>query len=104
MACKRRTGSAFGFGAWYREAAVVVSGRATEFVRIGDDGGHITSSFCPICGTTLFWRIDTLPGVVAVSAGAFADLTFPTPTVSVYHASRKYPWVEIIAVPIEKRG
>ncbi len=104
FACKRKTGSAFGFGAWFRENDVATGGRAMEFVRIGDDGGRITNSFCPNCGTTLFWTIDRLPGVVAVSAGAFADLSFPTPSVSVYHQSRRYPWVEIHAEPLEKRG
>ena len=104
LACKRKTGSAFGFGAWFREGDVVIKGRATEFVRVGDDGGHVTSSFCPNCGNTVFWKIDTIPGVIAVSAGAFADLTFPSPTVSVYHESRRFPWVEISTEPLEKRG
>jgi hypothetical protein len=104
LACKRKTGSAFGFGAWFRESDIVISGRANEFVRIGDDGGHSANGFCPNCGVTVFWRIDTLPGVIAVSAGAFADLAFPLPTVSVYHESRRYPWVEIRAEPLEKRG
>jgi hypothetical protein len=104
LACKRKTGSAFGFGAWFRESDIVISGRANEFVRIGDDGGHIANGFCPNCGVTVFWRIDTLPGVIAVSAGAFTDLAFPPPTVSVYHESRRYPWVEIRGEPLEKRG
>jgi hypothetical protein len=52
----------------------------------------------------VFWRIDRIQGVVAVSAGAFADLTFPPPTVSVYHESRRYPWIDLHAEPLEKRG
>lgn len=104
LACKRKTGSAFGFGAWFRENDVTIEGRATEFVRIGDDGGRITNRFCPNCGTTVLWSIDTIPGVVAVSAGSFAHLSFPPPTVSVYHESRRYPWVEIRTEPLEKRG
>ena len=104
LSCKRKTGSAFGFGAWFRRDDVFVQGQATEFVRVGDDGGHITNSFCPNCGTTLLWCIDTIPGVVAVSAGSFADLSFPPPFVSVYHESRRFPWVEIRTEPLEKRG
>lgn len=83
LACKRKTGSAFGFGAWFRESEVNVAGRASEFVRVGDDGGRITNDFCPNCGVTIFWRNDTIPGAVAISAGAFADLSFPPPSVSV---------------------
>ena len=104
LACKRKTGSAFGFGAWFRESDVVTSGRASEFVRVGDDGGRITNGFCPDCGGTVFWRIDTIPGAVAVSVGGFADLSFPPPSVSVYHESRRNSWVEIRAEPLEKRG
>lgn len=104
LACKRKTGSAFGFGAWFRQNDVTVEGNATQFVRVGDDGGRITNRFCPNCGGTLIWSIDTIPGVVAVSAGTFADLSFPPPTVSVYHESRRYPWVAIRTEPLEKRG
>ena len=104
LACKRKTGSAFGFGAWFRKDDVLAAGQATEFVRVGDDGGHVTNSFCPNCGTTVFWSIDTIPDAVAVSAGSFADLSFPPPFVSVYHESRRFPWVEIQTEPLEKRG
>ena len=104
LACKRKTGSAFGFGAWFPTGDVLIDGSAKEFVRIGDNGGHITNRFCSSCGTTVLWSIDTLPGVVAVSAGNFADLSFPPPTASVYHESRRFPWVEIRAEPLEKRG
>ena len=104
LACKRKTGSAFGWSAWFREEQVSTEGQATQFVRVGDEGSHITQSFCPKCGSTVFYKIDRILGAVAVAAGAFADLSFPPPTVSVYHESRRYPWVEIRAEPLEKRG
>lgn len=104
LACKRKTGSAFGFGAWFGERDVTLTGHAAEFVRVGDDGGRITNYFCPGCGCTLLWKIDTIPGCVAVSAGCFAELDFPAPTVSVYHESRRFPWVDISAAPLDKRG
>ena len=65
LACKRSSGSAFSYNAHFREEQVVVDGRATEFVRIGDEGSRIRFGFCPRCGTTLFWRNDSLPGVTA---------------------------------------
>jgi len=104
LACKRKTGSAFGFGAWFRNDDVLTEGDATEFVRVGDEGSRINQGFCPNCGATLFWTNDKLPGVVAISAGCFADLSFPQPSVSVYHESRRFPWVEIRTEPLEKRG
>jgi len=104
LACKRSRGSAFGYGAFFREEQVVVEGRATEFVRIGDDGGRLSRFFCPICGATVLGRNSGLSGLVSVPVGAFADPTFPPPTMSVYHKSRGHPWFEIRTEPLEKRG
>jgi hypothetical protein len=50
LTCQRRTGSVFaalaGFLAPYR-----VTGRATEFVRTGDQGARFRFRFCPVCGS-----------------------------------------------------
>ena len=50
LACQRRTGSAFGAQARFPAGSVQVRGRSTEYVRIGDAGGRMTSRFCPDCG------------------------------------------------------
>ena len=42
----------------------------------------------------MHWSIDTMPDIVAVAVGAFADPSFPPPRVSVYEA-RKHPWAGI---------
>jgi len=104
LACKRSTGSAFSYNAHFRDDQVVLDGRATEFVRIGDDGGRLPHFFCPICGVTVFYRNSGLPGIVSVRVGGFAEPGFPPPAVSVYHESRRYPWLEIRTEPLEKRG
>jgi hypothetical protein len=104
LACKRRTGSAFSFNARFPEADVIIAGRAQEFARIGDEGGHVIYSFCPDCGVTVHYRIAEAPGVIAIPAGAFADLDLPAPRHSVYHDSRRYAWVEIRADPGSDEG
>ncbi|MES0097464.1 GFA family protein [Mesorhizobium sp. M0019] len=95
LACKRRTGSAFSFNAWFEEGDVFVQGRSAEFTRIGDEGGRVIYSFCPDCGTTVHYRIDTQPGLTAIPVGAFADPAFPPPFLSFYHESRRCQWVEV---------
>jgi hypothetical protein len=104
LACKRRTGSAFSFNARFAENDVSIQGRAAEFTRIGDEGSRLIYSFCPECGTTVHYRIDAQPGLVAIPVGAFADAAFPPPFVSVYHESRRCEWVEIRAEPLETLG
>jgi hypothetical protein len=104
LACKRRTGSAFSFNARWAEDRVSIHGRAAQFTRIGDAGGRVIYSFCPDCGTTVHYRIDDQPGLIAVPVGAFADLSFPAPSLSFYHQSRRYPWIEIDAEPLKTSG
>jgi len=92
LACQRRTGSAFGMQARFPAERVRVVGRYTEYVRTSDDGEERTFRFCPDCGATVFWT--PVPDAIAVPIGAFADPTFPPPTVSVY-GERRHPWVSL---------
>ena len=94
LACQRRTGSVFSAQARFPEGSVRVEGRHTDYVRISDAGGAATFSFCPACGATLFYRIESQPDVVAVPVGAFADPAFPAPWVSVWE-ERRHPWVAV---------
>jgi len=103
LACKQSTGSAFTFGARFRKEDVRVEGRASEWVRVGDEGSRGTHRFCPVCGSTVFWTNDQRPDFILVSGGCFADLDFPpAPTVSVYHDDRIYPWLAITCEPLER--
>ncbi|GAB2175691.1 GFA family protein [Dongia sp. agr-C8] len=100
--CKRRSGSAFSNNARFPEDRVSFEGVAKEYTRISDAGNRVSYFFCPECGTTVHYRIDAQPELVAIPVGAFADLEFPAPFLSFYHESRRYPWVEIRAEPLEK--
>ena len=91
-ACQRRTGSAFGVQARFREAGVVIRGNATQYVRVGDTGGSATFYFCPVCGATLYYRLDTVEGLIGVPVGAFANPAFPAPSISVFEECM-HPWV-----------
>ena len=94
LACKRRTGSAFGIQARFLASGVHVTGRYIDYIRTSDDGEQRTFHFCPDCGATVFYTLDGVPDLVAVPIGAFADPTFPPPTVSVYE-SRRNPWLTL---------
>jgi hypothetical protein len=96
LACQRRTGSVFaalaGFAAPYQ-----VSGTATEYVRVGDQGARFRFRFCPICGTTVFHTEEGYEQrFVSVAVGAFADPSFPAPQDSVYDC-RRHSWVQLPA-------
>ena len=95
LACQQRTGSVFaalaGFSAPFR-----VSGKATEYVRTGDQGAQFRFRFCPVCGSTVFHTEEGVEGRVSVAVGAFADPSFPAPQLSIYD-SRRHSWVQLPA-------
>lgn len=94
LACQRRTGSVFGAQARFPDDAVIVEGQGKEYVRIGDEGSSCRFHFCPECGSTVFYRLDAIPCVVAIPVGAFADPDFPQPRLSVYEM-RQHHWVHL---------
>ena len=95
--CQKRTGSAFGVGAYYAQEDVRISGDTTEFVRPTDAGNQFITRFCPQCGSSLYWRSGKNPGLVGVAVGAFADASFPPPVRSVWEQSM-HDWVRMDAV------
>jgi hypothetical protein len=97
LACQQRTGSVFGVQARFAEGQVVSRrGESTAYVRTPDGGGKITFRFCPRCGATVWYENDELEGFVAVPVGAFADPSFPAPSVAIYDV-RRHPWVQVPA-------
>jgi hypothetical protein len=93
LACQQRTGSVFAALASFA-APFEVSGTATEYVRVGDQGARFRFRFCPVCGTNLFHTEEGHDESVGVAVGAFADPGFPAPSVSVYDC-RRHPWVQL---------
>jgi hypothetical protein len=101
LACKRRTGSAFSYNARFPEQEVSIEGQSAEYTRITDSSSRCVYSFCPACGTTVHYRIDSQPGLIAIPVGAFADQSFPPPFLSFYHTSRRCEWVAVEAENLE---
>jgi hypothetical protein len=73
---------------------VAVKGAGTEFVRMGDEGGRFRFTFCPRCGSTVFYVEEGYEQEISIPLGAFADARFPPPTVSVYE-ERRHRWVSL---------
>lgn len=92
--CKRRTGSAFGISSYFARSSVVErSGQTTDYAFHHASQNHDQERhFCSKCGTTLFWYVSTLPELIGIAAGCFADGGLPDPSFSVTHA-KKESWV-----------
>ena len=92
--CKKRSGSAFAVQARFPTERVTVSGEIHDWSVVGENGVSATFRFCPVCGSTVVYASEAMPGVIAVAVGAFADPGFPPPSISGYE-ERRHPWVAI---------
>ncbi len=101
--CQRRSGSSFAAQARFAPEDMTITGVSSEWVRISDEGSRATFHFCPDCGSTVYYVNESLPGLIAVAVGAFADPHFPAPIYSVYE-ERKHRWVDIVGDQIEHIG
>lgn len=100
LACQQRTGSAFAAQARWPDAYVKVIGEWKAWDRVADSGAKARYFFCPECGSTVAYILDSFPGLTAVPLGCFADPDFPPPRFSVYE-HRKHCWVEITGDEVE---
>lgn len=94
--CQHRTGSAFGVAVFFSTQATEISGPSVLFSREGDSGQPIEFHFCPLCGTTVFWKPAFRPGMTAIAFGCFEEKQGLDPTQSVYN-HRQHPWVTVKA-------
>jgi hypothetical protein len=100
LACQRRSGSAFAVQARWPDSQVRLSGPSKAWERVADSGARARYLFCPDCGSTVAYTLDSFPGLTAVPVGAFADPDFPPPLFSIYE-HRKHSWVEIGGEEVE---
>ena len=93
-ACKKRTGSAFGFS-FVANADQVAEfvGETTRYVRYGDSGKACTYEFCPICGTTLRWKVELIDRFVF--AGGALDDSKAIPVVAEMYTNEALEWARI---------
>lgn len=73
--CQRRTGSAFGIGAYFRaEDVELTRGEPKRYEYRSDETDRwLRTEFCGNCGTTVSWTAEALPGLRAVAGGSFDD-------------------------------
>lgn len=93
--CQRRTGSAFGIGAYFkRDRVTAISGERTIFERSSDSSRTAKAHFCPACGTTVYWQLEMWPDTYGFAVGCFSDPSFPQPQISAWSVT-KHEWVEL---------
>jgi hypothetical protein len=92
IACQRRTGTAFHYGATFKKEQVRLDGDRKVYERGADSGYLIRWHFCPGCGTTLYWEGDRNPAVCGVAVGGFGTEAFPPPSSSSFEETM-FSWL-----------
>ena len=83
--CRKRTGAVYGTGAYFNVSqGSAINGDSTVFRRGSDSGRHIEGNFCPTCGSTLYWKAELWPELLAVAVGCFDDYEIRKADVAVY--------------------
>ena len=91
--CQRRTGSAFGFGAYFKAEQVKLSGTLNAYQHHSDESGRwLRFEFCPACGTQVTWTLEAMPGMRAVGVGTLDDPKSAKPMRFGWFRSA-HPWV-----------
>ena len=98
--CQRRTGSAFGWSAYFRNADVAATiGAFRTYTVRGEAGTENTQErvFCGTCGTTLFWRSSDFADLTGIAGGCFgAETPLPDPSMTIENETR-CAWVTLPA-------
>ena len=91
--CRRHTGSAFGWQAYFLEAQVgEPNGRsAARTVPVFEPQ---VRHFCPDCGTTLWWTAGTAPGLIGIAGGGFEAGVLGEPIAS-YRDGQRCVWLDL---------
>jgi hypothetical protein len=89
--CKRRTGSAFGWSAYFRDEDIKARhGELATYTFKGPPEGR--RWFCPTCGSTVMWEGGD--GQTGFAGGCFASTPLPEPNISARDAQR-CAWVSL---------
>ena len=93
QACQKLSGAGNSENIAYAESAFSVTGDIAQFNWTADSGGTVTTSFCPKCGSPLFGKSTTMPGMQMVRVGALDDPNSYQPQMMIY-AKRRHSWVQ----------
>lgn len=96
--CQRQAGSALSVIIGVPETAVTFDGQLTTYIDTGDSGAQVQRQFCGTCGSPVFTRVDSPPGMMFIKAGTLDDTSILKPEFHCY-AKSKQDWVDLGDIP-----
>lgn len=96
--CQKQAGSALSVIIGVPEDAVTHDGMLTTYNDTGDSGALVRRQFCGTCGSPVFTRVESPPGMLFIKAGTLDDTSILKPAFHCY-AKSKQDWVDLGAIP-----
>ncbi len=93
--CRKRTGSAFGWSAYFPDQQILEKSGETRSYKIPGNNPQIRH-FCSRCGSTLFWSVDIMGELTGVAGGCFIDNPLPEPILSL-RTEQACAWLKLPA-------
>lgn len=93
--CQKRTGSVFQVSCWYFADQIVSrTGDPRVFNESAGNQG-VNYTFCPRCGSTVYWEFTILPGLYGIAVGCFVETNFPRPNLEIFTRYRHH-WIDVL--------
>jgi hypothetical protein len=89
--CQRSSGSAFVPAMLFLEKNVSILGEAKYFESTSDNKNIHKRGFCSNCGSQLFAKFSTMPGMVGIKAGTLDHPSNYVPQLD-FHVASAAPW------------
>ena len=94
--CQRRTGNNFQVSCWYFGDQIVSRTGHGQAYR-GPDNPGVDYTFCPRCGSTVYWELSVFRDIAdvrvyGIAVGCFVDADFPKPDLEIW-ANKKHHWI-----------
>ena len=71
--CQRDSGTGHGSHLTFSRVPVAITGEATQWTVVGENGTRKSRGFCPTCGAPVFIAFPDMPHVFVVSAASLDD-------------------------------
>ena len=85
--CQRVSGGAYIPAMIFPERSVRIRGEAKYFDSKADSGSIHSRGFCPTCGSRMFARFASMPGMLGIAAGTLNDSSKYVPALDFFVAS-----------------
>lgn len=92
--CRKASGTSHCTHAAIAEDAFALTGEVKFYDRPADSGNMVSRGFCPTCGSAVYSKNSSMPGMTFVRVSSFDDPNLASPQMTVY-ASRAPVWARV---------